>query len=352
MSVVSSPTTHDRPWRLVVVAPLDPAMIATLVDGLPVEVAVPPTPDAAGLATVLGDAELWVGDWRTATSGMSAGLVALAPRLAFVQQPSVGVQAHDGDVLAAAGVPLANVSGFNAASVAEWALAATVSVAHRLGWAEAELRAGRWPQVEVVERGADEVAGRRVGLLGFGAVGVACATRFAALDCPVSYWSRRRRPPEQEHGTTYRELAELLASSDVLVNALPLTPGTRRLLDAARLATLPPGALLVNASRGGIVDEVAVAEAVASGRLSGAAFDVYETEPLPADSPLRGSDRILLTPHIGGSTRQASARLARAVGANLRRAVTGEPVVDVVNGVDPVVRRRPHPDPSGEGRSA
>lgn len=326
-----------------VVAPLGPAVITELVEELPVEVAVPPSPDAEGLAAVLPAAELWVGDWRTATPGLSAQLSARAPTLAFVQQPSVGIQAHDPDALAAAGVPLANVSGFNAASVAEWALAAALSVAHQLRWSEAELRAGRWPQIEVVERGATEVAGRRVGLLGFGAVGEACAVRFAALGCPVSYWSRRRRPPEREHGATYRELDDLLASSDVLVNALPLTPQTRRLLDAGKLAALPAGALLVNASRGGIVDEAAVAAAVAAGRLSGAAFDVYETEPLPAEHPLRASDRILLTPHIAGSTRQASTRLMRAVGANLRRAVTGEPLVDVVNGVDPVVRRRPAP---------
>ncbi len=101
-----------------------------------------------------------------------------------------------------------------------------------------------------------------------------------------------------------------------------------------------PGALVVSASRGGIVDELAVLDAVERGHLVGAAFDVYGAEPLPPDSPLRRSDRIMLTPHTAGSTRESFTRMTALLVDNLRRAVTGEPVLHVVNGVDPVVRRR------------
>lgn len=331
--------TVERPWRLVSLLPLPAEAVVGLVRGLPVEVVLPASDDRAGALAALADADLLLADWRVGP-GLDAAAVAAAPHLAFVQQPSVGVQAHDLDAVAAAGVPLSNVAGVNAVSVAEWVLGATITVARSLVWAEAELRAGRWPQTDVIARGACEVSGRRVGLVGFGPVGQALATRFAALGCPVAYWSRRRREPAEEHGAAYRELPDLLAGSDVLVNAIALGPSTRGLLGAAEIGLLPRGAILVSVSRGGIVDEDAVVTALASGHLLGAAFDVYATEPLPADSPLRGVDRVLLTPHTAGSTVEAGGALFRGIAANLRRAVTGEPVLDVVNGVDSVVRRR------------
>lgn len=320
-------------------APLDEATAAAIFDGLPVRITAPPAPYS--LPDVLADAEIVLGDWRTAHPGLDAAAVAFAPRLAFVQQPSVGVQAHDPAALADAGVPLSNVAGFNSIAVAEWAIGALFSIARQLVWSQAELLAGRWPQTEVVEHGATEIAGRRVGLVGFGSIGQALVPRFSALGCEVSYWSRRRRDPQETLGATHRELDELIASSDVLVNAIALAPQTRGLLSAERLGLLPPGAFLVNASRGGIVDEDAVAAALRAGRLAGAAFDVYAVEPLPADSPLRSAPNVLLTPHTGGSTAQTIPRLIEGVVANIRRAVGGEPLHDVVNGVDPVVRRRP-----------
>ena len=235
------------------------------------------------------------------------------------------------------------MAGFNAISVAEWAIGALFGLARLFAWSEDQLRSGGWPQTEVVQRGAVEVAGRRIGLVGFGAIGQALAERLAGFGCPVRYWSRSRRPPEQEYGAEFiADLGELVAGSDVLVNLVALTADTRNLLDRALLERLPSGALLVNASRGGIVDEPAVAELIEAGRLAGAAFDVYDTEPLPMDSPLLRipRERVLLTPHVAGSTAQSVTRLMQRTVANLGRAVRGEPVEDVVNGVDAVVRRR------------
>ena len=111
-------------------------------------------------------------------------------------------------------------------------------------------------------------------------------------------------------------------------------------MELRRNAGLPPGAIVVSASRGGIVDELAVLLGVEEERLAGAAFDVYETEPLPADSPLRASDRILLTSHTAGSTTESAARMVALVRDNLDRAISGRPVRNVVNGADAVVRRR------------
>lgn len=334
---------NDRPWRLLSLPPLAPELMSGLLGDLPIEVVVPDVTSTADLVEAVGDVDLVLGDWRTAQPGLTAEVVAAASSLAFVHQPSVGVQAHDVDALAAAGVPLSNVAAFNDISVAEWAVGALLSLARLLHWSDDELRAGRWPQTEVVQRGAVEITGRRVGLVGFGAIGQALAPRLAAFGCSVSYWSRRKRQPHEEGAATYvPELTDLVAASDVLVNVVALTADTHGLIGRPLLERLPHGALLVNASRGGIVDEIAVAELLHDGRLAGAAFDVYATEPLPLDNPLLRvpREKILLTPHVAGSTAQSVTRLLQRTVANLGRAVRGEPVADVVNGVDPVVRRR------------
>jgi phosphoglycerate dehydrogenase-like enzyme len=124
------------------------------------------------------------------------------------------------------------------------------------------------------------------------------------------------------------------------VLVIALAPETRGLVNAGALAQLPQGAYLVNAARGGVLDETALLDAIRSGQLAGAALDVYATEPLPAGSPLRDDDRILLSPHAAGASREAQGRLIGLVIDNVRRAVSGEPVRHVVNGVDPVIRRR------------
>jgi phosphoglycerate dehydrogenase-like enzyme len=131
-----------------------------------------------------------------------------------------------------------------------------------------------------------------------------------------------------------------MATSDILVLVIALGPQTRELVDARRLGLVKPGALLVNGGRGGLVDEPALVEALRSGKLAGAALDVYAVEPLPMDSPLRELP-VVLSPHMAGSTDQAAMRIVGQTAANLRRAFDGEPIVDVVNGADPVVRRRP-----------
>jgi phosphoglycerate dehydrogenase-like enzyme len=328
----------DRPWVLTVLAPIDTPTAVRLFTGLPVDVRMPDGP--MKLADALADTEIVVGDWRIANPGLTAEVIATAGKLAFVQQPSVGFQAHDLEALAEAGVPISNSAGFNSVAVAEWVLGALFSLARQISWASAEMVDGRWPQTDIIGKGATEVAGLRVGLVGFGHIAQALAGRFAALGCPVSYWSRSEKSPEQEQGATFRELDEVLADSQVLVNLLPLSAQTRGLLSADRLARLPAGAFLISASRGGIVDEQAAIGALEAGRLAGAAFDVYDVEPLPSDSPLRHAPNVLLSPHAAGSTVQSMGRLMASVTDNVTRAVTGSPVIDVVNGADPVIRRR------------
>lgn len=328
----------DR-WSLLALPPLDASLLEALFADMPVMVNVPPERTADAVTRALAEAEIVVGDWSGALN-LSAAQVAAAKRLAFVQQPSVGVDSLDLDALTAAGVPAANTAGANAVSVAEWCVGATFASLRWLAWGDARVRAGEWPQLDISRRGGGELTGRRVGIVGMGAIGVETARRFVALGADVAHWSRRARPADEAGGARWLPFDDLLAHSQVLVVVIALSEQTRGLLSADKLALLPPGAYVINAARGGIVDEAALQAALASGALAGAALDVYATEPLPADSPLRTDDRILLSPHTGGATREAQGRLIGAVVDNVRRAVTGEPVQHVVNGLDPVIRRR------------
>lgn len=328
----------DR-WSLLALPPLDASLLEALFADMPVMVNVPPERTADAVTRALAEAEIVVGDWSGALN-LSAAQVAAAKRLAFVQQPSVGVDSLDLDALTAAGVPAANTAGANAVSVAEWCVGATFASLRWLAWGDARVRAGEWPQLDISRRGGGELTGRRVGIVGMGAIGVETARRFVALGADVAHWSRRARPADEAGGARWLPFDDLLAHSQVLVVVIALSEQTRGLLSADKLALLPPGAYVINAARGGIVDEAALQAALASGALAGAALDVYATEPLPADSPLRTDDRILLSPHAGGATREAQGRLIGAVVDNVRRAVTGEPVQHVVNGLDPVIRRR------------
>ena len=327
-------------WRLVSLPPLPREKVTGLLSGLPVEVVLPASRARKDVFAALSDADLVLGDWSSDGIGLDAEALVAAPHLAFVQQPSVGVRPTISTRWPARA---SRWPTWRASTPWPWPSGSWVRCsASPAGCPGRRTRCApdAGPSDEILGRGATEVAGRRVGLVGFGPIGQALAARFAALGCPVSYWTRRRRDPADEHGATYRELDRLLSSSDVLVNVIALGPQTRGLLDRGRLALLPDGAFLICASRGGIVDEEATAAALASGRLAGAAFDVFAAEPLPADSPLRASDRVLLTPHVAGTTRQSMARLMAGIVANLARAVSGEPVRDVVNGVGPTVRRR------------
>ena len=312
---------HDRsmtaaPWNLMTLAPLSPAMSGAMLGDAPIAVVAPDRDDRDAVRAALAEAELLIYDWRASATGLTAEDIAAAPRLAFIQQPSVGVPGHDIAALDAAGVPLANAAGFNAVAVAEWVLGALFGVARHLNWVERELRDGRWPQVDVIARGPIEIGGRRVGIVGFGPIAHAVVAPLLAMGCTVSYWSRSRRAPADERGATYKDLDELIATSDVLVNLIALGDETRGLLSATRLAALPTGALVVSASRGGIVDELAVLDAVERGaprrrgvrrlrdRAAAGRQPAPALRPDPADVPHGRVDPGVVRPHGGPPQRQ------------------------------------------------
>ncbi len=327
-------------WVLLSLAPAPPERVRAWFEGIPVlRVVFPAERTPAAARAAIETADIVISDWSGALR-VDAAEVAAARRLAFLMSPSVGLDNVDLDALTAAGVVVANTAGLNAPSVAEWCLGAAFAVARSLAWVDGRVRAGDWPQLELPDRGATELAGLRVGVVGFGAVGSRVARLFGAIGCEVAYWTRTRRPAEAEAGATWMRLPELAARSDILVVNVSLAAETRGLVDAAILAELPRGAIVIDASRGGVVDHLALLGAVETGGLRGAAIDVFEPEPLPAESPLRGSDRILLSSHAAATTAQSLGRIFALVSDNVRRAVAGEPARSVVNGRGPVVVRR------------
>jgi phosphoglycerate dehydrogenase-like enzyme len=319
----------SEPWRVLALPPLPREMLVSLFGDERVELLTPQERTQDEVARLLPEADVVIGDWSP-----SLRLLAPAPQVCFVQQPSVGTDGIDLDAFAAASVPVANCAGANTTSVAEWCVSATLALLRQTVEADASLRRGEWKQTSL---GGRELAGSRVGVIGMGPIGRRTAELFSAFGCDVSYWSRHRHP---DAPAAYADLDDLLATSDVVVLVIALGPQTRELLDEARLAQLKPGALVVNGARGEVVDERALVAALHSGHIGGAALDVFAVEPLPPDSPLRTAPRVLLSPHVAGSTGQAAMRIIGQTTANLRRALDGEPVHDVVNGVDPHVRRR------------
>jgi phosphoglycerate dehydrogenase-like enzyme len=317
------------PWTVLALPPLPQEVLTGLFADPRVRLVTPPERTQAAVDAMLPEADIVLGDWSPALRVDDPG-----PRVCFVQQPSVGFDGIDVDACAAAGVPVSNCAGANTVSVAEWCVSATLALMRRTVEADDAVRRGEWPQTTL---GGRELAGSAVGVIGMGPIGRATAGLFQALGCAVTYWSRSRH---DDAPVPYAELDDLLAGADVVVLAIALGPQTRGLLGADRVAALRPGALVVNAARGEVLDEAALVAALADGRVGGAALDVFAVEPLPADSPLRTAPNVLLSPHAAGSTGEAAGRILGQSNANLARVLDGEPVVDVVNGVDPHVRLR------------
>ncbi|TDC83399.1 NAD(P)-dependent oxidoreductase [Actinomadura sp. 7K507] len=326
------------PWRILSLPPIAEDVVRRLFDplGETAEVVFPQVRERSALIDAAAGADIVIGDF-SGLLALDAVAVAAAPRLSFVQMPAVGTDSIDVAALTAAGVPVANAAGFNARGVAEWAVGASFALCRHLALADRGVRAGGWPQLDVIARRPREIHTQRVGIVGFGAIGAEAARLFAALGCAVSYWTRRRRP---EAAATYRELDDLLATSDILVLALPLTDDTRGLIGPERLALLPGNALLVNVARGGIAPDDAIVAALESGQLAGAALDVFDEEPLPEDHPLRSHEDVLLSPHTAGASIQSQLNLVSLVRDNVTAAVQGRDVQNVVNGVSAHVRRR------------
>lgn len=250
--------------------------------------------------------------------------------LRAVMRQGVGLDFIPVERATARGIPVGNTPSVNANAVAEYVFAALLAHSRRLAAFDAEVRAGNWLARTQAGARTFELRGRTLGVIGFGAVGQrigAIAQGGFGMRLAVCANTPSRVPPGIETMT----LAALFETSDFIVVACPLTPQTRGMVDRALLARARPGAVLINVGRGPVVREGDLADALAAGELAGAVLDVFETQPLPPDSPLRDHPGVLLTPHLAGLTQEAERAMGLLAVDTLAALLRGERPPNIVN---------------------
>jgi (S)-sulfolactate dehydrogenase len=253
---------------------------------------------------------------------VNAELLARAPRLRVVGRLGVGLDNIDVAECAARGIEVIPATGANALAVAEYVVCAVMLLLRGAYLSSADVAAGKWPRGRLSE--GRETAGRTLGVVGFGGIGRLVAKLAQGLAMKVLANDPAITAADavwRESGVAYRGLDDLLAESDAVTLHVPLTQATRHLISAGRLARMKRGAVLVNTARGGVIDEAALAESLAGGHLAGAALDVFESEPLPAGSPLAGAPNLVLTPHIAGVTRESNVRVSGMIAEKVAAAL-------------------------------
>ncbi|MGH8849397.1 MAG: NAD(P)-dependent oxidoreductase [Casimicrobiaceae bacterium] len=307
--------------RIVISEFIDDAALASLAADFDVRYDSDLVERPSELESELADADALIVRNRTI---VDAALLAAAPRLKVVGRLGVGLDNIDLPACAARAIDVMPATGGNARAVAEYVITVALLLRRGAYEATAAVAAGEWPRA-ALSRGR-ELAGSTLGVVGFGSIGrlvaeLASALGVRVVGCDVAIpdhsplWSEARAAP--------RSLDPLLREADIVSLHLPLVAATRGLIDARRLTLMKPDAILINTSRGGIVDEPALAAALRAGRLAGAALDVFAREPLAAAGVLDGCPHLLLTPHIAGVTRESNVRVsalvADAVAGVLRR---------------------------------
>ena len=296
--------------RVLVLEPVAETGLKSLVDA-GIEVI-----DARSLDDAAKDAELARADALVVRSGsvVDAHLLSKAPNLKAVARAGVGLDNIDLDEATRRGIAVANTPGGNAVAAAELTFAHMLALCRHLSPAHASLLAGRWDRHNFV---GSELARKQLGVIGLGRIGVLVATRAKAFDMEVSVSDPFLTEERAELlGVNKVELEELLPRADIFTLHVPLTESTRNMLGSEQLALMKPTAMLVNVARGGLIDEAALHEALAQGRLAGAAIDVFGQEP-PDGNPLLELPNVLATPHLGASTVEAKENVSHSVAESL-----------------------------------
>lgn len=329
--------------KILVLAPLPAQVVEALLGAKApgeitsaVKVISPGGASGEALLSTIGEADIIVGDY-TFNVAIDADVVAAANRCKFIQQPSTGYQHIDVDAASKRGIPVSNVAGANAVAVAEHALMVILACLKKLILADEKTRRCEWAQYEMAGYGVFELSEKTLGIIGAGQIGREVALRALPFGPAMIYYDVKRLPSEleKELGLAFSPLDELIAQSDVITIHTPLTPETENLIDANRISGMKPGAILVNLSRGAIVDEDALADALREGKLGGAAVDVFSAEPIRGDNPLLDAPNVILTPHIAGATNESRWRIINMALDNVIRVVEGRKPINVVNGVEP-----------------
>lgn len=260
---------------------------------------------------------------------VTAEVMDALPRLRAVGRYGVGVDSVDVAAATARGIAVCNVPDYGTEAVSDHAVAMALAVARGIPRLDRGVRVG---EVDLrVVRPLRLIGGRTFGVLGLGRIGTATARKAAGLGYDVVGYDTRAEPGTVRHGVPVVTLDELLERSDVLSVHVPLDGTTRGIVDAAALARLPQGAVVVNTARGGVIDTPALVDALASGHLGGAAIDCHDVEPLPVDHPLTRFDNVVLTPHFAWYSEESYGELKRRTAENVVEVLEGRTPRDIVN---------------------
>ncbi|MGP0067536.1 MAG: D-2-hydroxyacid dehydrogenase [Isosphaeraceae bacterium] len=254
--------------------------------------------------------------------------------LRFITLAATGYDCVDVAAARRRGIPVSNVPEYSTDSVAQFVFALLLELCHHVARHDRAVRDGEWssqPDFSLRKTPLIELAGKTMGIVGFGRIGRRVGELAEAFGMSVIAYSPSRRSPAGARPVAWCELDELFERADVISLHSPLTPQNVGLVNRDRLMRLKPNALLINTARGKLIVEEDLAEALAAGRLAGAAVDVVSVEPIRPENPLLGQPRCLITPHIAWATEEARQRLMDATVANIARFLEGRPV-NVVNG--------------------
>jgi glyoxylate reductase len=308
----------ERP-RVVIASAVSPAVVEHLADRFEV-VNVFGAPRSTVLAAVATAAGILI----NSAIRIDTELIAAAPQLRIVATASVGYDNIDLEALAQRGILLSNTRGSLVETVADLAFGLVIATMRRLGPALAWVRTGNWTS-KPAPFGHDLEAAT-LGIVGLGAIGAALARRAQVSGMRVIYSNRRPRRDDAVTGASYRTFEALLGEADCVVVLVPLTSETRGMFGDAAFSRMKPNATLVNVARGAVVDTNALLRALNAGRIAGAALDVTDPQPIPADHPLAARDDVLITPHMGSATYETRERMAFVAAENLLAWLDGKPL--------------------------
>ncbi|WP_157268226.1 NAD(P)-dependent oxidoreductase [Azohydromonas aeria] len=311
----------DKP-RVLLTNPIHPLLQPELAQHCDVVVA----PDAAPatIARLIGDA-----DGLIVRSQLAPDVFEPAQRLRAVVRHGVGLDMIPVPAATARGIPVANLPGSNTAAVVEYCVAAMLHLRRNLAAVDATLRGDGWAAARPLADRSTELAHAVCGIVGVGAIGARLAAVAAGLGMRVL--GLTRRPETLPPGVEAASKEELFAQADVIVLCCPLNEQTRGLVDAPTLAAMKPDALLINVSRGAVIDTASVLQALRLGRLGGAALDVHDRQPLTGQEPVFDAPNLLLTPHVAGITGTSLHAMSRGAVDTLLALLRGQRPANVVN---------------------
>ena len=279
---------------------------------------------------------LFVGSVHT----VSAEVIKANPQLKLIQAEGVGFDKIDIQAAKELGIPVANNRGVNAEAVAEHTAALMLAGLRRIALNDRQYRHDGFGVAKAAHfaEGEHEIKDKVIGFAGMGAIAKEVVKRLIPWGCKFIYFDTFRPTPEveKELGLTYMEWEDVVKNADIISMHVPVLPSTINMLGEAQFKAMKKTALVVNTARGEVIDKVALAKALEEGEIYGAALDVLDPEPTPADHPLlnmnkAGMDRLTLTTHIGGTTDEAFTRMLQLSIANIQRVINGEEPVSVVN---------------------